>query len=165
MSPTRSRFGWVLVVSLAAPGSLMAQPGGIANQDAANDERPAKPTGPAAKKADDLIRAYTARIEKEIERGRNEVERLRTELHELIDVRYAMSDAIAELRGEMASKGTYSAEPFVTVQAAQKRRPLRHRQQRCSSTVILSTVLAAPCPRRRQSSNVSSSGGWRPGPT
>jgi hypothetical protein len=120
MSPKFSRSGWVLALSLTATGSLMAQTGGNSNQEVANDERPAKPTGPAAKKADDLIRAYTARIEKEIEQGRKEVDRLRTELHELIDVRDAMAEAIAGLRGEMASKGTYSGEMFAPVQSAPK---------------------------------------------
>jgi hypothetical protein len=123
MSPKFSRSGWVLALSLTATGSLMAQTGGNSNQEVANDERPAKPTGPAAKKADDLIRAYTARIEKEIEQGRKEVDRLRTELHELIDVRDAMAEAIAGLRGEMASKGTYSGEMFAPVQSAPKPAP------------------------------------------
>jgi chorismate mutase len=84
---------------------------------------PVKPTGPAAKKADELIQAYTSRIEKEIDQGRKEVDRLRAELHELIDVRYAMSDAIAELRGELAAKGTYSGEMYVPVQASPKPAP------------------------------------------
>jgi hypothetical protein len=123
MSPTFSRLGWVLAMSLTATGSLIAQTGGSSNQEVANDERPAKPTGPAAKKADDLIRAYTARIEKEIEQGRKEVDRLRTELHELIDVRDAMAEAIAGMRGEMATKGTYSGEMFVPVQSAPKPAP------------------------------------------
>jgi hypothetical protein len=101
--------GSVFSLSLMIAGNAMSQP-------VAQD--PVKPTGPAAKKADDLIRAYTARIEKEIEQGRKEVERLRTELHELIDVRDAMAEAIAGLRGEMATKGTYSGEMFVPVQAA-----------------------------------------------
>jgi hypothetical protein len=116
MSPTLSRLGLVIALSLTATGKLMAQ-------QAASDERPPKPTGPAAKKADDLIRGYTARIEKEIEQGRKEVERLRTELHELIDVRYAIAEAITELRGEMATKGTYSGELVVVAAPAPKPAP------------------------------------------
>ena len=77
MSPKLSRFGVVVALSLAAGGLVMAQSGGNANQGAVEDGQPVKPTGPAAKKADDLIRGYTARIEKEIEQGRKEVERLR----------------------------------------------------------------------------------------
>jgi hypothetical protein len=120
MSRTFSRLGWVLVLSLTAPGMSRAQQGGGANQAGANDGRPVKPTGPAAKKADDLIHAYTGRIEKEIEQGHKEVERLRGELHELIDVRDAMAEAIAELRGELATNGTYSADLVVPAQATQK---------------------------------------------
>jgi hypothetical protein len=111
MSPKLSHFGLALVLNLITAGTVMAQ---------AERERPVKPTGPAAKKADDLIRAYTVRIEKEIAQGRKEVERLRAELHELIDVRDAMADAIAELRGELATKGTYSANPVVNAPAAPK---------------------------------------------
>jgi len=118
MSPKLSRFGLMLALSLAAGGLVRAQSGGNATQGAAQDGQPVKPTGPAAKKADDLIRGYTARIEKEIEQGRKEVERLRTELHELIDVRYEMAAAIAELHGELAAKGTYSADPVFRGQAA-----------------------------------------------
>jgi hypothetical protein len=113
MSSTLIR-GSVFSLSLMIAGNAMSQP-------VAQD--PVKPTGPAAKKADDLIQAYTARIEKEIEQGRKEVERLRTELHELIDVRDAMAEAIAGLRGEMATKGTYSGEMFVPVQSAPKPAP------------------------------------------
>src|SRR5271156_4584304 len=109
MSPKLSPVGLALVLNLITAMTAMAQP---------DPARPVKPTGPAAKKANDLIQAYTARIEKEIEQGRKEVERLRTELHELIDVRDAMAEAIAGLRGEMATKGTYSGEMFVPVQAA-----------------------------------------------
>ena len=41
-------------------------------------------------------------------------------VHELIDVRYAMADAIAELRGEMATKGTYSGDLLTAGSAPQK---------------------------------------------
>jgi len=120
MSPKLSRFGLILVValSLAAGQSVMAQRAGNDNQNTPQENQPVKLTGPAAKKADDLIKGYTARIEKEIEQARKEIERLRTELHELIDVRYEMAATIAELRGELAAKGTYSAEPIVYGQAA-----------------------------------------------
>src|SRR5271166_218188 len=69
MSPKLSRFGLGLVValSLAAGQSVKAQPGGNDNQNAPQVNQPVKLTGPAAKKADDLIKGYTARIEKEIE--------------------------------------------------------------------------------------------------
>jgi chorismate mutase len=112
MSRLFSHLGLVLALSLTAGGNLLAQPVPVPEA--------AKPTGPAAKKAADLVQAYTARIEKEIEQGRKEVERLRSELHELIDVRYAMAEAIAELRAEMATKGTYSGDPVVPTQAAPK---------------------------------------------
>jgi hypothetical protein len=114
MSPNVSRAGLILAVGLTLSGNVLAQQGGNGPREFV------KPTGPAAKKATDLIAGYTARIEKEIEQGRKEVERLRAELHELIDVRYAMAEAIAELRGEMATKGTYSADPVVNVQSASK---------------------------------------------
>jgi hypothetical protein len=112
-----SRFGLVVALSLAVGRTVTAQPGDNANQGAGRDEQPVKPSGPAATKADDLIRQYTARIEKEIEQSRKEVERLRTELHELIDVRHDMAEAITELRGELAAKGTYSADPLFHGQA------------------------------------------------
>jgi chorismate mutase len=118
MSPKLSRFGLVVALSLAAGQSVMAQRAGNDNQNTPQENQPVKLTGPAAKKADDLIKGYTARIEKEIEQARKEIERLRTELHELIDVRYEMAATIAELRGELAAKGTYSAEPIVYGQAA-----------------------------------------------
>jgi predicted RNase H-like nuclease (RuvC/YqgF family) len=111
MTPKISHIGWAFALCLFPIGNLMAQP--VA-------QVPVKPTGPAAKKAEELIKAYTARIEKEIDQGRKEVERLRSELHELIDVRCAMSEAIADLRGELATKGTYSADFVSPVQATQK---------------------------------------------
>jgi hypothetical protein len=52
------------------------------------------------------------------DQGRKEVERLRAELHELIDVRYEMAAAIADLRGDLAAKGTYSADPVFPGQPA-----------------------------------------------
>jgi hypothetical protein len=113
MSPKLFRCGLILGLCLVARGTVMAQ-------GASNRPEPVKPSGPAAKKADDLIAGYTARIEKEIEQGRKEVERLRTELHELIDLRYAMTEAIIELRGDLATKGTYSNDPVVTSPAAVK---------------------------------------------
>ena len=74
-------------------------------------EPPVKPTGPAAKKADDLIRSYTARIEKEITQSQKELDRLRVELHELIDVRDDMAKTIADVRADLAAKGSYAADP------------------------------------------------------
>jgi hypothetical protein len=109
MFPKLSCFGLVVALSLAGASSAMAQPAA---------EQPVKPSGPAATKADDLIRDYTARIEKEIDQGHKELQRLRAELHELIDVRFEMTEAIAELRGDLASKGTYSADPGNYGQAA-----------------------------------------------
>jgi predicted RNase H-like nuclease (RuvC/YqgF family) len=111
MLPKLSCFGLVVALSLAAGAPVKAQQAEVR-------EEPVKPSGPAAKKADDLIRGYTARIEKEIDQGHKEVQRLRAELHELIDVRYDMAEAISELRGELASKGTYSADAINFGQAA-----------------------------------------------
>jgi hypothetical protein len=108
MFPKRSCFGLVVALSLAAGPRVMAQ---VAAP-------PVKPSGPSATKADELIRDYTARIEKEIDQGHKELKRLRAELHELIDVRYDMAEAIAELRGDLASKGTYSADAVNYGQAA-----------------------------------------------
>jgi hypothetical protein len=108
-----SRVGLVIVLCLAALQPVMAQRGGNAGQGLAQDEQPVKPTGPAAKKADELIRGYTARIEKEIGQDRKELERLRAELKELIDLRYEMAAAIAEIRGDLAAKGTYTGDPIV----------------------------------------------------
>jgi hypothetical protein len=110
MSHKHTSLGLAIAICLSSGGLVMAQLGGGGG---ALPTEPVKPTGPAAKKADDLIRAYTARIEKEIEQGRKEVDRLRAELHELIDVRYEMDAAIAELRGDLASKGTYSGGPVL----------------------------------------------------
>jgi len=119
MSPKLSRLGLVVALTLAGGELLRAQQGGgEGNQDAAQDAQRVKPTGPAAKKADDLIRGYTARIEREVEQGRKEVDRLRAELHELIDLRHEMTAAIAELHGELASKGTYSDDPIFDARAA-----------------------------------------------
>jgi hypothetical protein len=112
MSPRLFRFGLLAALSLAAGQTAMAQ---LAD---AVDQKRVKPSGPAAKKADDLIRGYTSRIEKEIDQGHKEIQRLRTELHELIDIRYEMAEAIAELRGELAASGTYSADPLIHGQPA-----------------------------------------------
>jgi hypothetical protein len=101
MSPKLSCLGLVVALNLAAGAPVMAQP---------VPEQPVKPSGSAAAKADNLIQSYTARIEKEIDQGNQELKRLRAELHELIDVRYDMAAAIAELRGDLASKGTYSTD-------------------------------------------------------
>jgi hypothetical protein len=109
MFPKRSCFGLVVALSLSAGTRVTAQP--VA-------QPPVKPSGPAATKADDLIRGYTARIEKEIDQGHKELARLRAELHELIDVRFDMAEAIAELRGDLASKGTYSADAVIYGQGA-----------------------------------------------
>jgi len=103
-----------LVVALVLATGRLAMAQGFPNES----PQPVKPTGPAAKKADDLIQGYTARIEKEIDQGRKELERLRAELHELIDLRYEMAAAIADLRGDLASKGTYSADPVIYGQPA-----------------------------------------------
>jgi hypothetical protein len=115
MSHKVSRFGLVIVLGLAAWHAVVAGSGEQTGQGLGfpKDEQPVKPTGPAAKKADDLIRGYTARIEKEIEQDRKELERLRVELKELIDLRYEMATAIAEIRGEFAAKGTYSGDPVI----------------------------------------------------
>src|SRR5262249_47157656 len=109
-----AHFGLLLALSLAAGQTAMAQLAG------AVDQKPVKPSGPAAKKADDLIRGYTSRIEKEIDQGHKEIQRLRTELHELIDIRYEIGEATADLRGELAANGTYSADPLIHRQPAAK---------------------------------------------
>ena len=107
------------------------------------------PTGPAAKKADDLIRGYTMRIEKEIEQGRKEVERLRAELHELIDVRYEMADAIAELRGGPGGEGDVQRRSRRQSAGHPGRRSnrLRAGHQGSRSVATSSTAWAAPFPK------------------
>jgi hypothetical protein len=91
----------------------MAQQGGLN----AVEERRVKPSGPAAAKAADLLQRYTVRIEKEVEQERREVGRLRAELHELIDIRYDMANAITELRSDLAAKGRYSVDGAILGQA------------------------------------------------
>ncbi len=113
MLPKLACFGMVVALSLAAGRPVLAQP-------ATPKEERVKPSGPAAKKAGELLRGYTSRIEKEIEQGHKEVQRLRAELHELIDVRYDMAEAISELRGELAANGTYSADPLIHGQPARE---------------------------------------------
>ncbi len=108
MSPKNFRAGLVMTLCLAAGRLVLAQGFGPPPE-----HEPVKPTGPAAKRADDLIQAYTARIEKEIERERREVDQLRAELHELIDLRYEVAAAIADLRADLAAKGSYSADPVI----------------------------------------------------
>jgi hypothetical protein len=122
MSRKLCRPGLVVALFLAGGRLVMAQGFSNVNEQALQNQQPVKPTGPAAKKADDLIQGYTARIEKEIEQGRKEVERLRAELHELIDVRYEMAAAITDLRGDLAAKGTYSADPIIYGQPANQDR-------------------------------------------
>jgi hypothetical protein len=117
MSSWNSRLALAVVLSFSVGSRVMARPGG-ADQGAATTEQPVKPTGPAAKKADDLIHSYTARIEKEIAQGQKELERLRAELHELIDVRDDMAKAIAEVRADLAAKGTYRADAVTLGQPA-----------------------------------------------
>jgi hypothetical protein len=111
MSTLFTRLGLAVVVVLVNGSLVLAQP-------VRETTKPTKPNGPAAKKADELIRNYTARIEKDIEQDRKEVERLRTELHELIDVRCEMATAVAELRGELAASGTYSVDVATAGQEA-----------------------------------------------
>jgi hypothetical protein len=118
MLPKRSGFGLVVALCLVGEWPVVAQQGGP------QAEQRVKPSGPAATKADNLIKGYTARIEKEIAQGQKEVQRLRAELHELIDVRYDMAQAISELRGELASRGTYSSDSGIHRQApAQEKKP------------------------------------------
>ena len=104
MSSRNIQFGLALVLCCTVVGQANAQQA---------PEPPVKPTGPAAKKADDLIRTYTARIENEIVHAQKELDRLRGELHELIDVRDDMAKAIADVRADLAAKGTYGADPVV----------------------------------------------------
>jgi hypothetical protein len=115
MSSQISHLGLAVILSLTVGGRVMAQFGGGAVQGAVKSEPPVKPTGPAAQKADDLIRSYTARIEKEIALDQKELDRLRAELHELIDVRDDMAKVIAEVRADLAAKGTYGADPVIVV--------------------------------------------------
>ena len=60
MSPTLSRLALAAALTLTSVGLLRAQSGGGFGADPAPDAKPVKPTGPAAKKADDLIRSYSA---------------------------------------------------------------------------------------------------------
>jgi hypothetical protein len=106
MSSRNIQFGLAIVLCCTVVGQANAQQA---------PEPPVKPTGPAAKKADDLIRTYTARIENEIVHAQKELDRLRGELHELIDVRDDMAKAIADVRADLAAKGTYGADPAVAV--------------------------------------------------
>ena len=122
MSRKLCRHGLVVALSLAAGRLVQAQGFKNVDEKSLQNQQTVKPTGPAAKKADDLIQGYTNRIEKEIEQDRKEVERLRAELHELIDVRYEMAAAIADLRGDLAAKGTYSADPIIYGQPAKQDR-------------------------------------------
>jgi hypothetical protein len=122
MSRKLCRPGLVVALILAGGRLLTAQGFDNANEKSLQNQQSVKPTGAAAKKADDLIQGYTARIEREIEQGRKEVERLRAELHELIDVRYEMAAAIADLRGDLAAKGTYSPDHIIYGQPANQDR-------------------------------------------
>ena len=97
------------MISLVVVGSLMAEGGANPKRTAPGTSQSTRPDGPAARKAEDLLNAHIARIEKENAEGRKEVDRLRAELHELVDVRYATSIAIADLKGELATKGVYSS--------------------------------------------------------
>ena len=159
MSPKPSRFGLVVALTLTVSGVALAQAGGNPNQGDVGETPPVKPTGPAAKKADDLIRAYTGRIEKEIDQGRKDVERLRAELHELIDVRYAMTEAIAELRGDLATKGVYSTDPVAGAQPATEGSP--RRCQRFGSIATSSTEWEVRCQTSQRNNNASSFDGSR----
>ena len=159
-------FGLVVVVGLAAGRPAMAQRGGNGNQGFFQEAELTKPTGPAARKADDLIRGYTARIEKEIEQDRKELERLNVELKELIDLRYEMGTAIAEIRGELAAKGTYSADPIIQNQADTQEKqpsPAMGPMQRMAFRRDLFYGLGTPFPKIPLPSSVTSSGGSRPG--
>ncbi len=125
MSSTPARIGYAgILISLVMVGSVLAQAGPIWTRTAPGTPQSTRPDGPAARKAEDLLNAYTARIEKEIAEGRKEVDRLRAELHELVDLRYAMSVAIADLKGELATKGVYSSNaPPVNVQPSPRMSP------------------------------------------
>ena len=61
MSPRSLPSCFLGLLVLAPGGTVLAQPSAPMNEEAV------KPTGPASKKADELIRGYTARIEKEID--------------------------------------------------------------------------------------------------
>ncbi len=108
MSRQLLRSGLVVALFLTTGRLAVAQGFGADNTQ---NRQIAKPTGAAAKKADELIQSYTARIEKEIEQGRKEIDKLRAELHELIDLRYELAAAIADLRGDLAAQGIYSSDP------------------------------------------------------
>jgi hypothetical protein len=60
MSSQIPRLGLAVILSVTFAGRVMAQPGG-ADQGAEKTPPPVKPTGPAAKKADDLIQGMTSR--------------------------------------------------------------------------------------------------------
>ena len=65
-----------------------------------------------------------------------------------------MAEAIAELRGELATKGTYSADLVLNAQAAPKTAPRRPRRR--LSIAISSTDWGVPCLTNRRRSNGNS---------
>jgi hypothetical protein len=84
MSRKLCRPGLVVALILAGGRLVMAQGFQNLNEESFQNQQIVKPTGPAAKKADDLIQGYTARIEQEIDQGRKEVEETRTEVDTLV---------------------------------------------------------------------------------
>ncbi len=164
MSSRNIQFGLAIVLCCTVVGQANAQQA---------PEPPVKPTGPAAKKADDLIRTYTARIENEIVQAQKELDRLRGELHELIDVRDDMAKAIADVRADLAAKGTYGADPAVAVAQPPYGNPgpalgfslvtrFSHRR-RFGPIAILSTAWVQPYRKTQVRKSASSSGGWHLG--
>ncbi len=159
MSPKNFRAGLVMTLCLAAGRPLLAQGFGPSPE-----HEPVKPTGPAAKRADDLIQAYTTRIEKEIEQERREIDQLRAQLHELIDLRYEVATAIADLRADLAAKGSYSADPVIIGGQGPVNQQARTEPQQAQAMPMqyhrdLFFGLETPCRRSRRLSSGSSFAG------
>ena len=96
----------VLVGAMALSTRIALARGGQEGQPQKSDQHPEK-SGELSSDIDKALKAYDERAEKGLDKCRQELDRMKKDLHELIDMRISMALALAELRAKNSPGGAY----------------------------------------------------------
>jgi hypothetical protein len=103
--------------AFAVSSRIMAQEGQSSRNPAQKEGQPSagddkKQTSASSEEVDQALKAYEERMGRNLDQCRKEVDQMKKELHELIDLRVQMATSLAELRGKCQTpmEGGFASE-------------------------------------------------------
>jgi hypothetical protein len=95
----------VLVGAMALTTRIALARGGQEGQSSQKSDKDQEKPGELSSDIDKALKAYDERAEKGLDKCRQELEKMKKDLHELIDMRISMAVALAELRAKNSPGG------------------------------------------------------------